>query len=246
LERISDIIKGIGNPWEDGSVKLVSYVVMLVVLNVDMSGSDLPRGIISEEDISRFRGRYAEGTPENSYDTESLKEKFIQRVGEDPEAREAMDLFIECKYWHLVDHCDDHLSEMINSNSQLFREALILLAPWMDLGNYKDRIVAIIGSRESVTADSFKPESRKLLYDMFFYGAVENAKHGRTWCMIETCVAICHELEILAERFSWEEYEKLRKIDVREAAYDGTLTEDHFSPDTTSVWPNLPDWRSCM
>jgi hypothetical protein len=220
---------------------------MLVVLNVDMSGSDLPRGITSEEDISKFRSRYAEGDKHNpSYDNTSLPLKFIQAVGEDPYAREAMDLFVECKYWHLVDYCEDHLSEMIERNSQLFREALILLAPWMWIGNYKDRIVTIIGDRDSVTADYFHPQNRELLYDMFLYGAVDHAKHGRTWCMTETCVAICHELKFLAERFNWEEYEKFMQVDVREAVYGGELTEDLFSPDTTSVWSNLPDWRSCM
>jgi hypothetical protein len=232
---------------EDSTVKLVSDVIVTSILSVSTFGSDLPRGITSEEDISKFRSRYAEGHKHKApYDNTSLPLKFIQEVGEDPYAGEAMDLFVECKYWHLVDHCEDHLSEMSNSNSQLFREVLILLAPWMWIGNYKDRIVAIIGDGESVTADYFYPQNRELLYDMFLYGAVDHAKHGRTWCMIETCIAICEELEFLAKRFNWEEYEKFRKIDVRRAAYGGRLTEDHFSPNTTSVWPNLPDWRSCM
>jgi hypothetical protein len=136
----------------------------------------IPRGITSEEDIEDFKSNYCEGEPENSYDTTSLVLEFKQRVDGDLVAREAMDLFVDCKYWHLVDHCEDNLPNMAENNSQLFKEVLILLGPELDIGDYTKRVIDIIGDPLSVTPDYFK--NKKLLYDMFFYGAVECGRRG--------------------------------------------------------------------
>jgi hypothetical protein len=209
----------------------------MVVFCVGAFGQGIPRGITSEEDIEDFKSNYHEHEPENSYDTTSLVAEFRQQVRGDLRAGEAMDLFIDCKYWHLVDHCEDYLPDMTADNAQLFREVIILLAPWLDIGNYTQRVVNIIGDPLSITPDYF--QHRTLLYDMFFYGAVECGRRDHTWILIETCASCCINLRILADKFRWQEYEQFREMDVRDAAYGGRLTEDRLSGTAARVWPNL-------
>jgi hypothetical protein len=205
-------------------------------------GTDLqivPRGITSEDDIEDIRGNYICGIRHNSYDTTSLVVEFKQKVDGDSASKDAMDLFLDCKYWNLVDYCEDNLHRMIKDNEQLFREALVLLAPHLNIGNYTKRVVDIIGDPTSITPAYFK--NRILLYNMFFYGATECAKRGYTWIMTETCASICDELRGLAGLFHWDECAEFNKIDVRDIAYDGACTEDYTPATATCVWPNLPD-----
>ncbi|MDR1609750.1 MAG: hypothetical protein LBR78_02775 [Holosporales bacterium] len=220
-------------------MKKLLYLVVFSIFSANAMEMELPRGIRSARDVREFRGQYYEGRKLNSYDTSPLKAQFTKHVSEDESATGAMNLFLDCKYWHLVDYCEDNLSNMADANAQLFREILVLLAPRLDLGNYTARVVKIIGEPESVTADYF--QNRELLRDMFFYSAVENAGHGRSWSTTETCISICDELSILARLFHWCGYEKFTGSRVRDVAYSGELTEDNWRALATRVWPNLPD-----
>jgi hypothetical protein len=201
-------------------------------------GFERPRGITSDEDfhkLERWHTRW--DRPRNSYDTTSLATEFKQKVRGDPRAEEGMALFIDCKYWHLVDHCEDYLPNMIPDNAQLFSGVIVLLAPWLDIGDYTQRIKEIIENPLSITPDYF--QHRILLYKMFFYGAVECGKRDYTWIMIETCASICDELRVLASEFEWPELAQFDEMDVRDAAYGGRLTEDRLSGTAAHVWPNL-------
>jgi hypothetical protein len=226
---------------EDSSVKWLSYVVVLYTSVTYVFGTELPRGITSESDRTRYTSRYAKCDPSNSYDTTALVLKLKQRVEDDPVAVKAMDLFLDCKYWLVVDYCEDHIHMMAEPNAHLFKEAMVLLASHLDLGNYRDRVVAIIGDPKSVTPDYFVQQDRKLLFDMFFYGAVESAKRGCGWMLPEIGAAICDELEILAETSKWAEHEQFRESNVRYEVYNWETYEDTLIPLATEVWPNLPD-----
>jgi hypothetical protein len=200
---------------------------------------DLPRGITSEDDIQSLRSSYYEGRSGNSYDTTALIKKCNDRVIGNPMAEKAMGIFLDCKYWHLVDYCEDNLLKMNNNDAQLFREVLILLAPHLDIGNYTQRIVGLIGDPTSITGDYF--QNGKLLYDMFFHGAVETSKRGYSWFITEMCVSICNELGILAYLSHWKNCDGFNSLIVRDIAYDGELREDVLIPVHSRVWPNLPD-----
>jgi hypothetical protein len=212
---------------------------MLGVLGSRAFCMELPRGITSEEDSESLRGLYIEGWCDSPYVVTNQKEEVLQFVTGDSVAEAAVKLFGDCKYWHLVDYCEDHLPEMNNVNAQLFREALILLAPHLDIGNYTQRIVGLIGDPTSITESYF--QNRQTLYSMFCWGAAENSKRGYVCDLIEICISICEELEILADLYHWQERDQFAKIDVRDIAYGGSLTEDYLSATATSVWPNLPD-----
>jgi hypothetical protein len=200
---------------------------------------DLPRSVTSEDDVLSFRSRYSESEPGNSYDTTALIKQCNNRVIGNPMAEKAMGIFLDCKYWHLVDFCEDHLTEMNNNDAQLFREALILLAPQLCLGNYTERVVKLIGDPASITVNYF--QDMKLLYDMFCCGAIETSRRGYSWFITETCISICDELQILADVLHQRECEEFNALIVRDRAYDGELREDVLIPMHSRVWPNLPD-----
>jgi hypothetical protein len=220
-------------------VKWILCVVALCGIGATGASDIIPRGITSEKDIEKYKRSCREYEPRNSYDTTSLVEKFKKHVHGDPKAEEGMKLFIDCRYLLLVDHCEDYLPSMGSDNAQLFREAIVLLAPWLDKWNYKQRGINIIGDPLSVTSDYF--QHRTLLYEMFFYGEVKCGKRGYTWIMIETCINACTELDSLAENFGWPEEKLFAKMDPHNAAYDGACTEDTLRPRFTYIWPNLPD-----
>jgi hypothetical protein len=208
--------------------------------NVSTFGFEPPRGAVTEEDIEDIMSMYIRGINRNTHDTEPLKQEFRQKVVRDVVAIGAIELFIENKYWHLVDYCGDHLLSMRPESSQLFKEVLILLTPRLRIQSYKDRVINIIGDPKSVTQEYFK--NRSFVHRMFYYGAIENARLGYTWIMTETCASICDELEILAKTFAWEEHEQFEAIiDVRRVAYGGRRMKERLSATATKVWPNLPD-----
>jgi hypothetical protein len=222
-------------------VKWISYVVILcTVVVTNVFGSEFPSGITSEEDKARYCGRYAEGRKRNSYDTTELVLTFKQKVEGDRVAVDAMDLFIDCEYWHLVDYCENHLVNMTEPNAHLFKEAMVLLAPQLDLGNYEDRVVDIIGDKTSVTLDYFVIQHRPMLFNMFFHGAVASGRRGLSWILIETCINACNEIEWLAGKFKWSEYDQFKKLDVRRATYGTRKTEDRLWWGFNITWTNLP------
>jgi hypothetical protein len=220
-------------------VKRLLYAAVSYILSISASCTELPRGITSEEDVQKLSSRYYERKQRNAYDTTSLKANLNKDIGSDPISNRAMELFMKARFWHLVDYCEDHLPEMNNVNAQLFREVLILLAPRLDIGNYTQRVVKLIGDPTSITEAYF--QNKTFLYDMFFYGAVETAKRGYSWILTETCVSICSELRILAEVFHWDECKEVNSLIVRDIAYDGELTENRLRATATRIWPNLPD-----
>jgi hypothetical protein len=85
-------------------------------------------------------------------------------------------------------------------------------------------------------------KNKKLLYDTFFYGAVECGRRGYTWIMIETCINACYELRVLASKFGWPELTQFDAMDAHDAAYNGACTEDTLPLAFTDVWPNLPSY----
>jgi hypothetical protein len=199
---------------------------------------DVPSGLNSE-DSQRLKSWYNRGRPGNSYDTAPLETRLREQIEGDSVAEKAMDLFLKSMFWHLVDHCEDKLSMMTNSNEQLFRETLILLAPHLFLGNYTERIVKIIGNPTLITDAYF--QNRDLLCDMFFFSAVNMGKQGCCWCLTEIGTSIYRELNILNYLFHREEYDKNEEVDIRGIVYEYELTEDVIPPIATDVWPNLPD-----
>ncbi|MDR0744542.1 MAG: hypothetical protein LBE97_01135, partial [Holosporales bacterium] len=116
-------------------MKKLLYVVAFCAFGVNASDFDLPRGISSERDIEELKTCYFKGWPHVPRNVDALKQRAIQKVAGDHQAEKAMELFSDCKYLHLVDYCEDHLSDMTDENAQLFREALVLLAPWLSIGN---------------------------------------------------------------------------------------------------------------
>jgi hypothetical protein len=140
-------------------------------------------------------------------------------------------------FWNLVDECEANLSRMFEENQQLFRELLILLAPHLAIGNYKEKVVSIIGDRDSVTPWYF--QHRAWVHDLFFYVAVECGRRGYGWMLVETCVNACTQLRIFAYDLSWPEYDQFCKSDVRRAVDNRRRTEDRLPLAFTTVWPNL-------
>jgi hypothetical protein len=220
-------------------MKKLLCAAALGAFSVNAMEMELPMGISSARDVRKFKGRYCEGNRCNSYDTASLEAKFNKEVEGDPVAEQAMELFRKAHFWHLVDYCEDNLPKMNAANAQLFMEALVLLAPHLDIGNYTKKVVNIIGDPTSITESYF--QNRALLYDMFFYGAVYVAGCGYSWHLSEICASIWSEIKMLTYEFHRSEYDQFKSVDVREIAYSGELTEDHLPATATRVWPNLPD-----
>jgi hypothetical protein len=199
-----------------------------------------PKNMSQEDYDENYKCLYNYHRSRNSYDTSGLAQELKEKIAGDAAAEDAMALFLDCKYWHLVDYCADYLGNMNAGNVQLFKEALVLLASRLEIKNYIQTVVDIIGDPNSITPDYF--QNRKFLHDMFYYGAIEAGRCGYSWILIETCVSICEGLEILAELYKWPEDKEFRKKDdLRWMAYNGALTENHFHARTRNVWPNLPD-----
>ncbi|MDR1475763.1 MAG: hypothetical protein LBI20_00380 [Holosporales bacterium] len=224
-------------------MKCLSYVLLLFAFSIGAFGGELtegftkPIGITSEADLIRLQRRYVPGRLDNSFDTTELKQQFLGRVNEDPIATTAMEIFLDCMFWHFVDYCKDHLYEMTEANRQLIRELLILLAPQLDIGNYTEKVVSIIGDPKLVTSGYF--QHRAWVHGLFFCGAVECGRRGYSWILIETCANACTQLRILAYDLSWPEYEQFNSTHVRYVAYNGRRTEDCLPLAFTTVWPNL-------
>jgi hypothetical protein len=231
--------------WEGLIMKRLFCVVAIVFSsNACASEFELPRGLKNEEEIEDLKRYYACGDAENTYDTKPLKQALRQRVEQDEVAAKAMELFIDCKHWHLVDYCEDNLTKMTQDNNHLFMEVVALSAPWLEFGDYTARAVRIIGDSKSVKQDYF--QHRGFIYDMFFYAAVENGKRGHSWIIIDNCVNVCNELEMLAKMFGWAEYERFGRINVDYLSYSGKCRDYIWQTSFTNTWPNLPDantWR---
>ncbi|MDR1476398.1 MAG: hypothetical protein LBI20_03745 [Holosporales bacterium] len=79
-------------------------------------------------------------------------------------------------FWYFVDYCEDHLSEMTATHRRLINELLILLAPQLDIGNYTEKVVSIIGDPKLFTPGYLRYSS--VLYNIFLYGTGESGMRG--------------------------------------------------------------------
>lgn len=73
--------------------------------------SDLPR-FINNENLKSYQAFSRETLPANNYSLEQLMEQLTSSVEQDHVARTAMNLFMQCKYFHMLDYCEDNLNEM--------------------------------------------------------------------------------------------------------------------------------------
>jgi hypothetical protein len=208
-------------------------------------GIKIPRGIVSEEDVTEYKDWYIQTTPINPprdiFLMDQLGKDSRDSVVGDHAAEEAMNLLLNCWHWLLVDHCEDHLQDMTEPHKQLFKEALILVAPHFDICEdyYTQKVVNLVGDPLSITPQYF--QNKELLQKMFCYGAAYGSESGYGWCMTEVYTAVCEELLILAYFCSNDEYEQLKKINAQDVAYGGACTEDYIPTRATELWPNLPD-----
>jgi hypothetical protein len=231
--------------------KLLCFVVLGIfcseVFGADSSMSDASSG----EDSMTFMRRCHERMRsfEHSYDPATAAEALRAKIRGDSAAETAMELFLDCQYRCFIEHCELSIVGMDAPNNQFFKEILVLLSPHIDFalapfqGNpphpreWARRIVNIIGDPLSVTPDYF--QNRQFDFDMFLYGAVENARQGRSWILSETCLKACDRLGELANKFQWEEREQFNLADARHVTYDGRLTEDRLCSRAIQVWPNF-------
>jgi hypothetical protein len=222
-------------------MKILPYLTLL--WGISAYASDyvipIPRGLVSEADIKAYNNRYIRRVY-----NQNLNIKVINRLDElsrasvvgDPAAEKAMDLLLNCWHWLLVDHCEDALQEMTPPHQQLFREAIILLAPYFDIGNYTQRVIDLIGDPLSITPQYF--QNKLLLNKMFCCAAGHSSLQGDGWSVTETYIAADFDLCILVA--NCDERKQMQKLNARTIAYGwDTCTDDSIASCATDVWPNL-------
>jgi hypothetical protein len=193
-----------------------------------------PEEIRFQRDSDRWRGicMRDEESPFNHYDLTLITTKLRNEVAGDPEAEEAMGIFIESDYWRFVDYCMEHLRSMNEVNNQKFREALILLAPVLESTRYKAKVVSLVcKNQKEIRAIDMRYVPFCL--DMFFYGAVRNGQLGR-----QALASMC-ESAFDAPCLNWGKDERFNAYNIRQAIFEGVLYEDtgvrYFIED---IWPN--------
>jgi hypothetical protein len=171
----------------------------------------------------------------NEIETGPLKSKLINDVEGDSVAINAMDLFLESKFWELVDYCADNLNAMAPTNCQKFKEILVLLAPGLYATRYIKKVTAIIksdGHRHEIRQSNIK--FINFCLDMYYYVAANNARRGRVdlanMCSDAFCALRTEGNKGLIDSYEIEEI------------FGDTLMEDdsdiYYFSQLEEVWPN--------